>query len=100
VARRTIRVIDVVELSCTGTRAPDRRAVLVARRWTRRPCASTSPQPSEAGLVPGRPPLSAEQWAALVEGWFPELVDRSRRQKTWPEIEPHRQIASRTGSGR
>jgi len=45
----------------------------------------------EAGLVPGGPPLSTEQWTALVEGWFPQLVDRSIRQKTWPEIEPHRQ---------
>lgn len=43
-----------------------------------------------AGLSPGGPPLSAEQWAALVEGWFPELVDGRVRQRTWPEIEPHR----------
>jgi hypothetical protein len=45
----------------------------------------------EAGIVPGGPPLTTEQWRALVEGWFPELVNRSIRQKTWPEIEPHRQ---------
>jgi transposase len=32
-----------------------------------------------------------EQWSALVAEWFPELQDRSRRQKTWPEIEPHRE---------
>ena len=44
-----------------------------------------------AGLVPGGPPLSAEQWSALVADWFPELEDRSRRQPTWPEIEPHRE---------
>jgi len=45
----------------------------------------------EAELVPGGPPLSTEAWSALVEGWFPELVDRSVRQKTWPEIEGHRE---------
>ncbi len=44
-----------------------------------------------AGLAPGGPPLSAEQWAALVAEWFPSLEDRTRRQKTWPEIEPHRE---------
>jgi transposase len=44
---------------------------------------------TEAGLVPGGPPLSVEQWAARAESWFPELVDRSRRQTTWPEIAPH-----------
>jgi hypothetical protein len=43
----------------------------------------------DAGIVPGGPALSAEQWAALAEGWFPDLVDRSRRQTTWPEIAPH-----------
>jgi len=44
-----------------------------------------------AGLAPGGPPLSAEQWSALVAEWFPELEDHSRRQRTWPEIEPHRE---------
>jgi len=43
----------------------------------------------EAGIVPGGPPLGAEEWAQLAEGWFPELVDPSRRQTTWPEIAPH-----------
>jgi transposase len=44
-----------------------------------------------AGLAPGGPPLSGEQWSALVAEWFPALEDRSRRQRTWPEIEPHRE---------
>lgn len=43
----------------------------------------------DAGIVPGGPPLSAQEWAALAECWFPDLVDRSRRQTTWPEIAPH-----------
>lgn len=42
-----------------------------------------------AGVVPGGPPLGPEQWAALAEEWFPEVADRSLRQKTWPEIAPH-----------
>jgi hypothetical protein len=29
----------------------------------------------DAGIVPGGPPLGAEEWAQLAEGWFPELVD-------------------------
>jgi transposase len=44
-----------------------------------------------AGLAPGGPPLSVAEWSALVADWFPELVDRSLRQSTWPEIEPHRE---------
>lgn len=43
-----------------------------------------------AGLAPGGPPLSVAEWSALVEGWFPELVDRALRQSSWPEIEAHR----------
>ena len=45
----------------------------------------------EAGLAPGGPPLSEQQWSALVADWFPELVDRSRRQSTWGEIDAHRE---------
>lgn len=43
-----------------------------------------------AGVTPGTPALTVEQWATLVEGWFPDLVDTSGRQSTWPEFEPHR----------
>jgi transposase len=42
-----------------------------------------------AGLVPGGPALSREQWSALAADWFPELVDRSSLQSTWPEIGDH-----------
>ena len=44
-----------------------------------------------AGLAPGGPALTGGEWAALVEGWFPDLVDRARRQSSWPEIEAHRE---------
>ncbi|MHB8450493.1 MAG: hypothetical protein ACYDAQ_08610 [Mycobacteriales bacterium] len=44
-----------------------------------------------AGLAPGGEALSVEQWSALVADWFPELVDRSLRQSSWPEIEAHRE---------
>lgn len=43
-----------------------------------------------AGLAPGGPALTIEQWSALVADWLPELADRTLRQRTWPEIEPHR----------
>jgi hypothetical protein len=46
----------------------------------------------EAGLEPGGPPLTTEQWSALVADWFPAMVDRSLRQTSWPAIEPHREL--------
>ncbi|HEV2369807.1 MAG TPA: IS21 family transposase [Acidimicrobiales bacterium] len=44
----------------------------------------------EAGLAPGGPTLSRAEWAELVRGWFPELVDARVRALTYPAIEPHR----------
>lgn len=42
-----------------------------------------------AGMTPGGPPLSTEQWTGLVADWFPGLTDRRTRQTTWPLIKPH-----------
>jgi transposase len=41
------------------------------------------------GVAPGGEPLSADQWAELIGGWFPELSDPAARASTWPLIAPH-----------
>ncbi|MDQ6782851.1 MAG: DDE-type integrase/transposase/recombinase [Actinomycetota bacterium] len=47
--------------------------------------------PAEAaGLRPGGPSLSRAEWAELVRGWFPELVDAHARSLTFPAIDAHR----------
>lgn len=43
-----------------------------------------------AGMVPGGPPRSQAEWAQLVRGWFPHLVDTRLRQVTWPAIDRYR----------
>ncbi len=43
----------------------------------------------EAGIFPGGPALSAEQWTALAQSWFPVVADRAKRQSTWPDIAVH-----------
>ena len=46
--------------------------------------------PAEAaGIVPGGPAKSEQEWAELVRGWFPELADTRLRQVTWPAISGH-----------
>lgn len=45
-----------------------------------------------AGIVPGGPPRSQVEWAQLVRGWFPHLVDTRLRQVTWPAIDPYRDL--------
>lgn len=89
-ARRTIRVIEIVELYQhwhAGRRIGELSSSLGVDPKTIR--KYTAPAVS-AGIVPGGPPLSAQEWAALAEGWFPGAADRSRRQSSWADIEPHR----------
>lgn len=45
-----------------------------------------------AGMAPGGPPLSREEWAPLVADWFPGLVDARARSLTFPEINQHREL--------
>jgi transposase len=87
-ARRAIKVIDVGEILVhwhAGRRIGELCSWLAVDPKTVR--KYTAPA-VEAGMVPGGPPLTVEQWGALVEGWFPGLGDRGRRQRTWPQIEP------------
>ena len=51
--------------------------------------------PAEAaGIVPGGPPKSEQEWAGLVRGWFPQLADTRLRQVTWPAISGHHEYLS------
>ena len=36
--------------------------------------------------------MSAEEWAELVRGWFPQLADTRPRQVTWPAIGEHHEF--------
>jgi predicted transcriptional regulator len=46
--------------------------------------------PAEAaGIAPGGPAKTAEEWAELVRLWFPRLADTRLRQVTWPAIGEH-----------
>ncbi|MGH3847745.1 MAG: IS21 family transposase, partial [Pseudonocardiaceae bacterium] len=46
--------------------------------------------PAEAaGIVPGGPPKSEQDWHDLVQEWFPQLADTRLRQVTWPAISKH-----------
>ena len=46
--------------------------------------------PAEAaGIAPGGPARSEEEWAELVREWFPQLADTRLRQVTWPAIAAH-----------
>jgi len=42
-----------------------------------------------AGLAPGGPPVSEQEWRALAREWFPELAGISSRRTSWAEIACH-----------
>ncbi len=53
-----------------------------------------------AGMVPGGPAVSQEEWRRLAREWFPELADTTLRQVTWPAIAVHRDyIAAQLAAG-
>ena len=46
--------------------------------------------PAEAaGMVPGGPPVTGEQWRALARQWFPQVAGTGVRQVSWREIAAH-----------
>ena len=46
--------------------------------------------PAEAaGMAPGGPPVTPEQWRALARQWFPQLAGTGIRQVSWREIAVH-----------
>jgi len=91
VARRGFKVIDVVEILVhwhSGRRIGELCSSLAVDPKTVR--KYTAPAIG-AGMVPGGPPLTREQWSTLVADWFPELAEPGRRHSTWPELDPHRE---------
>ncbi len=46
--------------------------------------------PAEAaGMAPGGPPVTGEQWRALARQWFPQIAGTGIRQVSWREIAVH-----------
>lgn len=90
-ARRQFDVIDVVEV-LQHWHAGRPKSVVAASLGIDPKTVRKYVAPAEAaGLVPGGPPLSRAEWAELVRGWFPELVDARARSLTFPLIEPFRE---------
>jgi hypothetical protein len=89
-ARRTFDVIDIVEI-LVHWHAGRPIAVVAESLGTDRKTIRKYVAPAEeAGLAPGGPPLSRDQWAALVRDWFPELTDPRARSRTHAVIDAHR----------
>jgi hypothetical protein len=89
-ARRAFDVIDVVEIG-QHWHAGRPKTVVAASLGVDPKTVRKYVGPAEAaGLVPGGPPLGRAEWAALVRGWFPELVDARARSLTYPVLDGYR----------
>ena len=88
-ARRTFDVIDVTEILMhwhAGRSLSEMAESLDVDRKTLRKYVTPA---VAAGIAPGGPGKSQEEWAELVRGWFPQLADTRLRQVTWPAIARH-----------
>jgi transposase len=90
-ARRTFKVVEIVEILthwyAGRPKAEVSRSLGVDPKTVRKYVAVAK----AAGLSPGGPPLSEEEWRAKVRAWFPGLVGTRLRQPSWADIDRHRE---------
>src|SRR4029453_7054302 len=88
-ARRTFDVVDVTEIFIHWYAGRSISEVAVSLGVDRKTIRKYLAPALDAGLRPGGPVMAAQDWAALVTGWFPQLADTRLRQVTWPQIGEH-----------
>jgi transposase len=90
-ARRSFDVIDVVEI-LQHWHAGRPKSVVASSLGVDAKTVRKYVRPAEeAGMTPGGAPLGRDEWAQLVAGWFPELVDAKARSLTFAVIDAHRE---------
>jgi transposase len=99
-ARRTFGVIDITEILVHWHAGRSKNQIASSLGVHRRTVSKYVAPAEAAGLRPGGPPLSEQEWAERVREWFPELADTRLRQVTWPAIEKHHEyIAAQLETG-
>ena len=93
-ARRTFDVVDVTEIFIHWYAGRSISEVSVSLGVDRKTIRKYLAPAVGAGLAPGGPAMSAQDWAALVMRWFPHLADTRLRQVTWPEIARHHEYVT------
>ena len=88
-ARRTFVVVDVTEILIHWYAGRSVSEVATSLGVDRKTIRKYLAPAVAAGLCPGGAPMAASDWAELVGGWFPHLVDTRLRQVTWPQIGRH-----------
>ena len=90
-ARRQFEVIDVVEVLQHWHAGRPKSVVASSLGIDPKTVRKYVATATEAGLAPGGAVLGRAEWAELVRGWFPELVDAKARSLTFGVIDAHRE---------
>ncbi len=90
-ARRQFKVIDVVEVLQHWHAGRAKSVVASSLGIDPKTVRKYVARAEGAGLAPGGAVLGRAEWAELVAGWFPELVDARARSLTFPVIDVHRE---------
>ena len=91
-ARRSVEVIDVVEILQHWYACRSKSQIAVSIGADRGTVAKYVAKAEAAGIVPGGPPVGRDVWAVRACEWFPELVDAKARSLTYPEINGLRDV--------
>jgi transposase len=85
-ARRTFDVVDVAEIFIHWYAGRSISELSVSLGVDRKTIRKYLQPAVAAGLTPGGPAMTRQEWADLVTRWFPHLADGRLRQVTWPQI--------------
>ena len=91
-ARRSVEVIDVVEILQHWYACRSKSQIAVSIGADRGTVAKYVAKAEAAGIVPGGPPVGRDVWAVRACEWFPELVDAKARSLTYPDINRLRDV--------
>jgi transposase len=91
-ARRSFNVVDVTEILIHWHAGRSQSEIATSLGVDRKTVKKYVAPAIAAGLRPGGPAKTPEEWAELVREWFPQLADTRLRQITWPEIDQHREF--------
>jgi transposase len=99
-ARRTFDVVDVTEIFTHWYAGRSISELSVSLGVDRKTIRKYLAPAVAAGLTPGGPVMSRQDWAELTTRWFPQLADTRLRQVTWPQIAVfHEYIAEHLKAG-
>jgi hypothetical protein len=88
-ARRTFQMIDLIEVYTHWYAGRPKLAVAESLGLDVKTVRKYVRPAEEAGLTPGGPPVSEQEWRAKIREWFPSRYDGRLVRPTVGEIEKH-----------